>query len=567
MTHKIRNSVSALTLSVAAAFPFAALGQDGGEINIPSQPLQQALDALRQQTGVQVVTTQPIVQGLVSSPVQGAATPSEALLTMLKGTRLAPVEVTADSFAVTRNFVSQDATDPEGFDLGTLVLEGDLLGREVGDVSPGTSVVTGDALETASNADLDAVINNQPNVFNPEGGFLPSIRGIDGTGVVTRTGDAGKQPRVPIVIDGVPTPYFAGSSLTRPSTWDRSSVEVARGPHPTSTGRNAIGGAIRLFSNLPTFEQEGAVRLSYHNQQDTGGVALMLNTPLIEDQLAFRLTAETSEGESYIDSITPIATGIDVEGESLRQIRAQLLYDPQGIPGLSLNFSADRTVREQALEGIATGNPDDLSLTFFPFFNQVERNEQNIYSTRLRYELDNGSEIVGRLAYLENDFSIKDTGFGTGFFVSDLTEGEVYYRFGQVGVIDRGVVGIIRSIEDETGFGEAGAGVPRFGVDSDVCTGDHACIRLSGCPSLSLKRLDDPLRDDPIAHIDQTCVGCGNCGEVADAAVLCPSFYRADVVHNPGGFERWRAGVRGRVIRWLQARRDAKRLRLEGAPS
>lgn len=105
--------------------------------------------------------------------------------------------------------------------------------------------------------------------------------------------------------------------------------------------------------------------------------------------------------------------------------------------------------------------------------------------------------------------------------------------------------------------------VPRFGVDSDVCTGDHACIRLSGCPSLSLKRLDDPLRDDPVAHIDQTCVGCGNCGEVADAAVLCPSFYRADVVHNPGGFERWRANLRDKAIHWLQTRRDAKRLRLE----
>lgn len=101
---------------------------------------------------------------------------------------------------------------------------------------------------------------------------------------------------------------------------------------------------------------------------------------------------------------------------------------------------------------------------------------------------------------------------------------------------------------------------PRFGVDEDICTGDHACIRLSGCPSLSLKRLDDPLRDDPIASIDQTCVGCGNCGEVADAAVLCPSFYEARVVHNPSGFEqrmhRWRQGI----INWLQARRDRKRL-------
>jgi indolepyruvate ferredoxin oxidoreductase alpha subunit len=101
---------------------------------------------------------------------------------------------------------------------------------------------------------------------------------------------------------------------------------------------------------------------------------------------------------------------------------------------------------------------------------------------------------------------------------------------------------------------------PRFGVDEDICTGDHACIRLSGCPSLSLKRLDDPLRDDPVASIDQSCVGCGNCGEVADAAILCPSFYRADVVHNPGAWERRWAAVCASVIGWLQARRSARRL-------
>jgi indolepyruvate ferredoxin oxidoreductase alpha subunit len=106
---------------------------------------------------------------------------------------------------------------------------------------------------------------------------------------------------------------------------------------------------------------------------------------------------------------------------------------------------------------------------------------------------------------------------------------------------------------------------PRFGVDEAICTGDHACIRLSGCPSLSLKRLDDPLRDDPVASIDQSCVGCGNCGEVADAAVLCPSFYRADLVHNPTPWERRRAGFRARVIGWLQARRQARRLDFGGA--
>jgi indolepyruvate ferredoxin oxidoreductase, alpha subunit len=102
----------------------------------------------------------------------------------------------------------------------------------------------------------------------------------------------------------------------------------------------------------------------------------------------------------------------------------------------------------------------------------------------------------------------------------------------------------------------------RFGVDEDVCTGDHACIRLSGCPSLSVKHTDDPLKDDPVAAIDNSCVGCGNCGEVAEAAVLCPSFYRADIIHNPTGFDRFVAKLRGGIIGFLQRRRDRRRLAL-----
>jgi indolepyruvate ferredoxin oxidoreductase alpha subunit len=100
----------------------------------------------------------------------------------------------------------------------------------------------------------------------------------------------------------------------------------------------------------------------------------------------------------------------------------------------------------------------------------------------------------------------------------------------------------------------------RFGVDEDICTGDHACIRLSGCPSLSVKHTDDPLKDDPVASIDHTCVGCGNCGEVADAAVLCPSFYRADVIHNPTAWDRFFASIRRKVIGFLQRRRERRRV-------
>jgi indolepyruvate ferredoxin oxidoreductase, alpha subunit len=93
----------------------------------------------------------------------------------------------------------------------------------------------------------------------------------------------------------------------------------------------------------------------------------------------------------------------------------------------------------------------------------------------------------------------------------------------------------------------------RFGVDEDVCSGDHSCIRLSGCPSLSVKDATDPLKVDPVAHVNNDCVGCGLCGEVAHAAVLCPSFFRAEIVHNPSRWDRVRDSLRRTLIGWLQA--------------
>ena len=94
----------------------------------------------------------------------------------------------------------------------------------------------------------------------------------------------------------------------------------------------------------------------------------------------------------------------------------------------------------------------------------------------------------------------------------------------------------------------------RFGVDPDTCTGDHSCIRLSGCPSLTITSSPDPLRRDPVATVIDSCVGCGLCGEVAHAAVLCPSFYRAEIINNPGAWDRLLSRLRSAVIGWLQDR-------------
>jgi indolepyruvate ferredoxin oxidoreductase alpha subunit len=93
----------------------------------------------------------------------------------------------------------------------------------------------------------------------------------------------------------------------------------------------------------------------------------------------------------------------------------------------------------------------------------------------------------------------------------------------------------------------------KYGVDEDVCTGDHECIRLSACPTLTLKDNPDPLKVDPVATVIDGCVGCGLCGENAHAATLCPSFYRAEMISNPKWHERLIGAWRRTVIGWMQA--------------
>ena len=92
----------------------------------------------------------------------------------------------------------------------------------------------------------------------------------------------------------------------------------------------------------------------------------------------------------------------------------------------------------------------------------------------------------------------------------------------------------------------------KYGVDEDICNGDHACIRLSGCPTLTLKDNPDPLKVDPVATVIDGCVGCGLCGANAHAATLCPSFYRAEVIQNPKWHERLLGSVRGALVRAMQ---------------
>jgi indolepyruvate ferredoxin oxidoreductase alpha subunit len=105
----------------------------------------------------------------------------------------------------------------------------------------------------------------------------------------------------------------------------------------------------------------------------------------------------------------------------------------------------------------------------------------------------------------------------------------------------------------------------RFGVDAETCTGDHACIRISGCPSLTITSNPDAMRTDPVATVLDSCVGCGVCGANAHAAVLCPSFYRSDVVHNPTPRDMFALKVRTWWTKAISAGLEARAAGYEAA--
>ena len=94
----------------------------------------------------------------------------------------------------------------------------------------------------------------------------------------------------------------------------------------------------------------------------------------------------------------------------------------------------------------------------------------------------------------------------------------------------------------------------KYGVDDDVCNGDHACIRLSGCPTLTLKDNPDPLKVDPVAHRDRRLRRLRAVRrERAHAATLCPTLLprRGGAATRAGTSGCWRS-LRGATLRALQ---------------
>lgn len=213
-----------------------------------------------------------------------------------------------------------------------------------------------------------------PNITTNTRGELPTVRGVDGSGVAVGAGAAisGGRPRFTTYVDGVARGH-SFSTDGNASLWDVRQVEVYRGSQSSTLGRNASAGAMVITTNDPAAQNEGAAQVAYRSARTALSAAVMLNRAVTDD-LSVRFTAEGLDGTNWNNPIHESLGGRsvkDLEKQEFQRFRLKALWTPESMPKLSVRFSHDNQVD-------ASSNPPDLVTG--PDFSRREIDELRSYS-------------------------------------------------------------------------------------------------------------------------------------------------------------------------------------------
>lgn len=304
----------------------------------------------------------------------------------------------------------------DAFELDVLVIEGGKVPRDFLNTPDSVAVATGDDIERRGIDDLRDSFSQFGNVRLFEGnrgenGFV--IRGLNSDGVTESFNNA---PLTSVIIDGATQSVEATRRGAR-GLWDVEQLEIYRGPQSTLQGRGALAGAVIINTKDPTFEPEYAFKGVVGDLDRLDG-AFAVSGPIIEDQLAFRISAERRFKRRGISFNIP--ENETIGEDEYRNIRGKLLYTPIGVPGLTLKFTISDTYDKP---GIASVNSADF---FDREFNvgavsSVEIREANNrnYVLEASYRFDNGMELTSISAFADSETSISSPAGGRFFREED----------------------------------------------------------------------------------------------------------------------------------------------------
>ncbi len=209
------------------------------------------------------------------------------------------------------------------------------------DTSASVGIVTAQDISDSLLRDFRGAFRRLGNVMDADwvdAGFV--IRGVNSEGFVP-----GGAPLASVYVDGVQQTIYGARRGAR-GLWDVQQMEVYRGPQSTLSGRAALAGAVYIKTKDPTFDKEAEVSLTV-GSDDTVGTALMVNVPLIDEQLAVRFAGEFQRSKSDINYplYEPFDLFDDFTTDTYYNLRGKVLFTPSEMPEtkalLSYSFAHD----------------------------------------------------------------------------------------------------------------------------------------------------------------------------------------------------------------------------------
>lgn len=213
----------------------------------------------------------------------------------------------------------------------SITVTGQKISRTLQETPASIAVFSTDALQEKNLGTVSEVLFEAANIHgNANGGF--NIRGVDAFNV----SGAGNSALATVYIDGAAMP----ERMTRNgfSTWDASQIEVLRGPQSTLQGRNALAGAVIVTTQAPTHDWQSKFRVQagQHGEQE---LAVAFGGGLIEDQLAFRFSAEHQDFDGFNYNVT---RNEHADTREDRLYRLKFLLTPSALSDFSAQLSLTR---------------------------------------------------------------------------------------------------------------------------------------------------------------------------------------------------------------------------------
>ncbi len=180
-----------------------------------------------------------------------------------------------------------------------IVVTAQFRGQRLQDTPLAITAVDAALLESRNQTDLAQIARQAPNVtLNAMGGAYGASLGASIRGIGQFDFNPAYEPGVGMYVDDV---YYATLTGGIFDLLDLDRVEVLRGPQGTITGRNSIGGAIKLFSKKPTDENSGTVQATYGSRQRTE-LRASANF-VLADGLYGRVSGVFKRQNGYVDQI------------------------------------------------------------------------------------------------------------------------------------------------------------------------------------------------------------------------------------------------------------------------